>query len=67
MEDSTPGGGGPKENGCCVSVSPFKETSGCPPWRMNVFMTSRTGAPLASSSAFHRSVVTVLPYACALR
>ena len=46
---------------------PRRESSGCPPWRMKVFITSRTGAPLASSRASHRSVVTVLPYACAFR
>jgi hypothetical protein len=67
MDEVVPAGTGPKENGFCVRVSPCRDTNGCPPWRMKVSMTSRTGAPLAVSSASHRSVVTVLPYACSLR
>ena len=51
----------PSAKGCWLSASPCSETSGCPPCRMNVSMTSRTGAPLASSSASHRSLVTVFP------
>ena len=36
-------------------------TSGWPPWKIQESMIRRTGSPVASSSASHRSVVSVLP------
>ena len=61
IDDVVPAGTGPRANGCWRRTSPCRVRSGCPPCRMKVFITSRTGAPLASSRASHRSVVTVLP------
>ena len=37
-------------------------TIGWPPWKIHESMIRRTGSPVASSMASHRSVVSVLPY-----
>jgi hypothetical protein len=54
-----------KRKRCWVRVtsSPRADTptSGYPPWKIQVSMMRRTGSPVASSMASHRSVVSALP------
>ena len=37
------------------------DTNGYPPWKIQLSMMRRTGSPVASSMASHRSVVSALP------
>ena len=51
---------GVKLKGDWEIVPPSTVTTGWPPWRIQVSIILATGSPETVSSAFHRSVVTVL-------
>jgi hypothetical protein len=60
MALSCPGSSRAYETGVWARMPSATVTSGYPPWRIPESLIARTGSPLTSSRAFHKSPVTVL-------